>query len=226
MRLETAITGNLHKFMKAQAEAAEAAVTAGITEITNTIKNELRAQVQSAGLGARLAKSWQSNIYPKGRKSIEAAGWIFSKAPKIIRAFDDGVLIKSKDGFFLAIPTENAPKRGVGGKRITPSNFPEHSLGRLRFVYRRGAVSLLVVDNLRAGTGQSSSKRGGGFRRASDTALRSGRGLTTVVMFLLIPQAQLKKRLDYKRVVARWEPQISQAILKHWPEVTPNAEQT
>ncbi len=221
MRLEASITGNLHKFMKAQAEAAEAAVTAGITEITNTIKNELRAQVQSAGLGARLAKSWQSKIYPKGIKSIEAAGWIFSKAPKIIRAFDDGSLIKSKDGFFLAIPTENAPKRGVGGKRITPSNFPEHSLGRLRFVYRRGAVSLLVVDNLRAGTGKR-----GGFRRASDSALRSGRGLTTVVMFLLVPQVQLKKRLDYKRVVARWEPQIADAILKHWPEVTPNAEQT
>lgn len=220
MRLEAAITGNLHKFMQAQAQAVEAAVTGGITEITNNIKNELRAQVQSVGLGARLAKSWQSKIYPKGRKSIEAAGWIFSKAPKIIRAFDDGVLIKSKDGFFLAIPTENAPKRGVGGKRITPSNFPEHSLGRLRFVYRRGAVSLLVVDNLRAGTGKR-----GGFRKASDTTLRSGRGLTTVVMFLLVPQVQLKKRLDYKRVVARWEPQIADAILKHWPEVTPNAEQ-
>lgn len=220
MRLEAAITGNLHKFMQKQKEAAEAAVTAGVTEITNNIKNGLRAQVQSSGLGPRLAKSWQSKIYPKGQKSIEAAGWVFSKAPKIIRAFNDGVLIRSKHGFFLAIPTEAAPKRGVGGKRITPSNFPEHSLGRLRFVYRRGRPSLLVVDNLRAGTGKR-----GGFRKASATALQTGRGLTTVVMFILLPQVMLKKRLDYRRVMARWEPQLPQTILKHWPEVPSNAEQ-
>ena len=220
MRLEAAITGNLHKFMKAQMQAAEAAVTAGVTEVTNEIKNELRLQVISAGLGARLAKSWQAKIYPKGQKSIKAAGWIFSKAPKIISAFNDSVVIKSKHGFFLAIPTEAAPKRGVGGKRITPSNFPEHSLGRLRFVYRRGAASLLVVDNLRAGTGKR-----GGFRRASDTALRSGRGLTTVVMFILLPQVTLRKRLDYQSVVVRRAPQVPEAILKHWPEVPSNAEQ-
>lgn len=221
MRLEAAIKGNLQKFMQKQKEAAEAAVTAAVSEITNNIKNDLREQVQSAGLGPRLAKSWQAKLYPKGQKSIEAAGWVFSKAPKIIRAFDEGVLIRSPNGFFLAIPTENAPKRGVGGKRITPSNFPEHSLGRLRFVYRPGKISLLVVDNLRAGTGKR-----GGFRKASATALKTGRGLTTVVMFFLVPQVMLRKRLDYKRVVLRWEPQLPQAILKHWPEVPSNAEQT
>lgn len=221
MRLEAAITGNLQKFMQKQKEAAETAVTAAISEITNNIKIDLREQVQSAGLGPRLAKSWQSKVYPKGQKSIEAAGWVFSKAPKIIRAFNEGGLIRSPNGFFLAIPTASAPKRGMGGKRITPSNFPEHSLGKLRFVYRPGKISLLVVDNLRAGTGKR-----GGFRKASDTALRTGRGLTTVVMFLLVPQVMLKKRLDYQRVVARWEPQLPQSILKHWPEVPSNAEQT
>lgn len=221
MRFDAAITGNLHKFMAQQQAAAEAAVTAGVAEITGRIKDELRGQVTGAGLGSKLAKSWQSQLYPKGKKSIDAAGWIFSKAPKLIRAFNEGALIKSRDGFFLAIPTEAAPKRGVGGKRISPSNFPEYSLGRLRFVYRPGKISLLVVDGLRAGTGKR-----GGFRKASDTALKSGRGLTTVVMFLLVPQVKLKKRLDYKAVVNRWAPQLPQTILQHWKEVSPNAEQT
>jgi len=221
MRFEAAITGNLQKFMAQQQAAAEAAVTAGVAEITGRIKDELRGQVTGAGLGNRLAKSWQSQLYPKGKKSIDAAGWIFSKAPKLIRAFNEGALIKSKDGFFLAIPTEAAPRRGVGGKRISPSNFPEHSLGRLRFVYRPGKISLLVVDGLRAGTGKR-----GGFRKASATALKSGRGLTTVVMFLLVPQVKLKKRLDYKAVVNHWAPQLPQTILQHWKEVAPNAEQT
>ena len=221
MRLEAAITGNLPKFMAQQKAAAEAAVTAGVSEITNQIKSDLRAQVTSAGLGPRLAKSWQSKVYPGGKKSVDAAGWIFSKAPKIIRAFNDGVVIRSKHGLFLAIPTSAAPKRGVGGKRISPSNFPEHSLGRLRFVYRPGAVSLLVVDGMRASTGKR-----GGFRKASDSAMRTGRGLTTVVMFFLVPQAKLRKRLDYQAVINRWQPQLAEAILKHWPEVPSNDEQT
>lgn len=219
MRVEAAIRGNLPKFMKQQQEAAEAAVTGGITEITTHIKDDLRDQVTKAGLGGKLAKSWQAKVYPKGKKSLDAAGFIYSKAPKLIRAFNDGVVIKSKDGWWLAIPTEAAPKRGVGGKRISPSNFPEHSLGRLRFVYRSRALSLLVVDGLRAGTGKR-----GGFRKASDTALRTGRGLATVVMFILIPQARIQKRLDYKAVVAQWQPQLGQAILNNWPEVKSNDE--
>jgi hypothetical protein len=207
--------------MEQQKAAAEAAVTAGVAEVTERIKNDLRGQVTGAGLGNKLAKSWQAKLYPKGQKSISAAGWVFSKAPKLIRAFNEGALIKSKDGWFLAIPTEAAPKRGVGGKRINPSNFPEHSLGRLRFVYRPGKISLLVVDSLRASTGKR-----GGFRKASESALKSGRGLTTVVMFLLVPQVKLKKRLDYQSVVNRWEGQLPQTILKNWKEVSPNAEQT
>ncbi len=221
MRLDAAIKGNLTKFLKQQQDAAEAAVTGGVSEITTHIKDDLRQQVTGAGLGSKLAKSWQAKIYPKGKKSLDAAGWIFSKAPKIIRAFNDGVVIRSKDGWWLAIPTDAAPKRCVGGKRISPSNFPEHSLGRLRFVYRSRALSLLVVDGLRAGTGKR-----GGFRKASDTAQRTGRGLTTVVMFILIPQAKLKKRLDYKAVVNQWQPQLGQAILNNWPEVRSNDEQT
>ena len=105
MRLEAAIKGDLHKFMEQQKAAAEAAVTAGVAEITDHIKNDLRGQVTGSGLGNKLAKSWQAKVYPKGKKSIDAAGWVFSKAPKLIRAFDEGTLIKSKDGFFLAIPT-------------------------------------------------------------------------------------------------------------------------
>ena len=220
MRLEAAIKGNLHKFMEQQKEAAEEAVTKGVSEVTNRIKNELRQQVASAGLGNKVAKSWQSKVYPKGKTSIEAAGWIYSKAPKIIRAFNDGDIIKSKFGKFLAIPTPSAPKRGVGGKRINPSNFPEHSLGKLRFIYRRGSVSLLVVDNLKASNGKR-----GGFRKASESALKTGRGLATAVMFFLVPQVQLKKRLDYQSVVLRERGNLPQVILENWKEVESNDEQ-
>jgi len=109
---------------------------------------------------------------------------VYTKAPQIVRAFDEGAVIRSKRGRFLAIPTENAPKKGTDGRRISPRTFPEHRFGPLRFVPRQGGPSLLVVDGLRA----SFSRKSGalrGFRRATDPARQRGDGLTTVVMFLL-----------------------------------------
>jgi hypothetical protein len=132
----------------------------------------------------------------------------------VINAFNQGVTIKSAKGFFLAIPTPAAPKTGIDGKRINPSNFPQNSLGRLRFVYRLGKPSLLVVDGLRVSTGKR-----GGFRKASASALKSGNGVTVVAMFLLVPQTRLKKRLDIDSAEAQWDARLPGNIMQSWPEI-------
>lgn len=214
MRLEAAIKGDLQKIMKQETAAAEKAVTLGVTAAATGLKEELRGQVTRSGLGEKLARTWRHKRYPSSGYSLGAAGLVYSKAPLVISVFNEATRIKSNKGFFLAIPTSAAPKRGVGGKRINPSNFPEHSLGRLRFVYRKGAPSLLVVDGLRAGTGKR-----GGFRKASATALRTGRGLTTVVMFILVPEVMLKKRLDIDPAMLRWRDRLPVLILQNWREV-------
>ena len=213
MRLEAAITGDLNEFMKKEIAAAETAVTSGVKEVSTGVQNDLRQQVVSAGLGQAVANAWRTKYYPSG-KSIRAAGFVYSKAPNIIYAFDYGAVIKSAKGFFLAIPTPSAPKRGTDGKRINPSNFPEASLGKLRFVYRPGAVSLLVVDDLSARTGVR-----GGFRVASATALRSGRGVTTVPMFFLVPQVTMKKKLDIDTVADKWQDSLPEKIIANWPDI-------
>ncbi len=213
MRLEAAIRGDLKKMMKEEAAAAEVAVTKGVVEGTLGLKGELRAQVEHSGLGPNMAKTWKHKRYPPSGYSMGAAGLVYADMPQVIRAFMEGTVIRSPHGFFLAIPTPAAPKRGVGGKRISPSNFPEHSLGKLRFVYRKGRPSLLVIDNARAGTGKR-----GGFRKASATALRTGRGLTTVVMFILLPQVYLKKRLDIDPPAKCWQDRLPNLILQNWPE--------
>jgi hypothetical protein len=41
---------------------------------------------------------------------------------------------------------------------------------------------------------------------------RSGQGLTTVVMFLLVPQVKLPKRLDVTRAAERWSAQLPALI--------------
>ena len=213
MRLEAAIEGNLIEYMKQEITAAETAVTAGVKEVSTGVQNDLRQQVVSAGLGQAVANAWRTKYYPSG-KSIRAAGFVYSKAPNIIYAFDYGTVIKSSKGFYLAIPTPSAPKRGTDGRRINPTNFPESNLGKLRFVYRPGAVSLLVVDDLRARTGAR-----GGFRKASDSANAKVRGITTVVMFFLVPQVTMKKKIDIDAVVDKWQDALPNKIIANWPDV-------
>ena len=84
---------------------------------TRGLKTELRRQVASAGLGQRLANSWRDRHYPNQR--LDAASLVYTKAPQIIRAFDEGALIRSKRGRFLAIPTANAPRKGNDGWPIS-----------------------------------------------------------------------------------------------------------
>jgi hypothetical protein len=216
MRLRVALEGNLQRFIREELKTAERAVTQGVREATDGLKLSMRQQVTSAGLGQRMANTWRGNVYPKGQDSLRAAGLVFTRASKVMAVFEDGTVIRSKDGWWLAIPTPNAPKRGVGGKRINPSNFPEHRFGPLRFVYRRGGPSLLVVDNVRASYSRQSAQLRG-FRKASDSARQSGRGLTTVVMFWLVPQVKLPRKITFVAEARKWQERLPNLILRNWP---------
>ncbi len=216
MRLEAAIQGDLEAHMKAEMKAGGRAVVAGTRRAADGLKQEMRTQVASAGLGRRLANSWRGKIYEN--KKLNAAGRVWTKAPTIMRAFDEGMTIKSKKGLWLAIPSPSAPRRGVGGKRISPSTFPEHRFGPLRFVYRgSGKPSLLVVDGLRARRGQGGGKRGG-FSRAGKRARATGQGLATVVMFIMVPQVRLRKRLDFTGAGWRWQQRLPRLIANAWQD--------
>jgi hypothetical protein len=212
MKLAAAISGDLRKIMAEEVKAAEDAVTAGMRQAADGLKADLRRQVTEAGMGQRLANTWRAELYPKGRKSIKAAGFVFTRAPTIIRAFDQGAVIKSKHGFWLAIPT---PAAGTGprAKRMTPGLWEQMHGSRLRFIYRRGTPSLLVAENMRARTGKR-----GGFAQGSASALRTGRGMTTVVMFILVPQVSLRKRLDINAAAERWASALPELIVRNWRE--------
>lgn len=210
MKFTAAIQGSLTDYMAAEVRAAENAVTAGVKQATDGLKLAMRRQVTSAGLGQRLANTWRGKVYPQGQVSLKAAGLVYTNAPEIMTGLETATVIRGKDGLWLAIPTPNAPKRGVGGKRINPTNFPEQSLGRLRFVYRPSGVSLLVVDNVRT--------TARGIRFASDKQKASGRGLSTAVMFWLVRQVRTKKRIDLKREAEIWQNRLPVLIASHWKD--------
>jgi hypothetical protein len=68
-----------------------------------------------------------------------------------------------------------------------------------------------VVDGLRASYSRQTGQLRG-FRRATDRARRSGQALTTVVMFLFVPQVRLSKRLDVARAAERWSAELPALI--------------
>ena len=212
MRLRAALQGDLKKLMRQEFQNAERAVTQGVREATNGLKLAMRRQATSSGLGPRMANTWRGDIYPKGQSSIRAAGLVYTRASKVMAGFEEAKAIRSKDGFWLAIPTPNAPKRGVGGGRISPSNFPEQRFGPLRFIYRRNGPSLLVAENLRPSISRTTGEVRG-FRKA-----KTNRGVSSVVMFWLVPQVKMPKLIRFAAESARWHDKLPGLILKNWPD--------
>ena len=148
MRLNTALQGSLSEYLQHEYQQGAEAVTIGIKTATNGLKMSMRGQVRSAGLGSRLANTWRGDVYPQTKKSISAAGVVYTKAQKIMSGFEYQSTIRSSQGFWLAIPTPAVKKR-ISGKRITPALYERSKGIRLRFVYRSHGASLLVHEQKR-----------------------------------------------------------------------------
>ncbi len=206
MKLRLDIHPDIVAMMQSEVKAGEKAVTVAMREAGTGLKAAWRGQITGARLGRRLANSIRSQTYPKAGESLNAAALVWSKAPVIVGAHNTGPLIRSKDGFWLAIPTEAAGKSLRGG-RITPGEWERRRGLRLRFVYRRTGPSLLVAE------GRLNS-RGLGVASRSKT----GRGRTTVPIFLLVPQVKLPKRLDLDRDTERALDSVPGLIVANWVE--------
>ena len=118
MRLIVETRGDPVALMEADIDAAERAVTTGIREAGVELQRAWRGQITGAGLGERLARTIRLNVYPRAGQSIGAAALVFSRASELVDAFDRGVTIRSKHGFYLATPRRRRP---VAGPRDGPS---------------------------------------------------------------------------------------------------------
>ncbi|WP_155326432.1 DUF6441 family protein [Alkalilacustris brevis] len=84
IRMEVA--GNLAAMMAVEIKAGERAVSKAVTESGTDLKTAWRAQITSAGLGQRLARTIRSALFPKGKPSLSAAALVWSKASVIVSA--------------------------------------------------------------------------------------------------------------------------------------------
>ncbi len=204
MKLLLEISGSIAADMRAELIAAEKAVSDAVRSAALGLKTDWRGQITGAGLGARLARTIRSEDYPKGRPSLNAAALIWSNAPVIVGAHDTGPLIRSKSGVWLAIPTAAAGKPIRGG-RITPAEWERRRGVPLRFIYRSRGPSLLVTE------GRLNSRGLGVASRA-----KSGRGLASVPIFLLVRQVKLAKRLKLENAAEAAVGRIPGAIVANW----------
>jgi len=205
MKIDVSFTPDIIAMMRAEVAAGQKAVSATMAEAGASLKAAWRGQITGAGLGQRLANTIRAQTYPKGRNSLDAAALVWSNAPVIIGAHDTGPLIRSGNGFWLAIPLPAAGK-ALGGKRITPGTWEQRTGLRLRFVYRSRGPSLLVADAVRLNTkGQTAVSKS-----------KTGNGQVTAPIFLLVRQVKLLKRLDLMRDAEGAQAAIPGSIVRNW----------
>lgn len=214
MRILAAATGKLEEVMEVEAAEGERAVTVAVTDTTKLVQGRLRQQVMGTLGSVRLANAWRSKTDPRlPRTSFGAAGRIWSNAPHIIDAFSRTQAIRSPNGFYLAIPSPDAPERFMG-RSVSPSNWPTDRFGPLRYVYRRTGASLLVVDAVRRNSSGKVSRR---LKNEGMTKTgRFAKGWSTVVMFYLVPMVRLPKYLDPQAIYDAIPAQMADRIIAAW----------
>ena len=205
MKLTVDFSPDLVALLEQEIRAGERAVSAAMKTAGAELKQDWRDQITRADLGHRLPRTIRNRTYPTSGDSINAAAFIWSNAPEILNAHDRGALIRSKSGFWLAIPTEAAGK-GPRGARLTPAEWERRRGMRLRFIYRRNGPSLLVAEKARI------NARGLAVASRSKT----GRGQVSAPIFLLVPQVNLRKRLDLARDAEKVAKTVPHLIVGEW----------
>jgi hypothetical protein len=208
MKIIVKVSGDLNELMRSEYMAGERAVSSAVRSAGEALKLNWRSQVTGAGLGSRLANAIRAQSYPKGQPSLNAGALVWSKSPKIIDAHERGAVIRSANGFWLAIPLPAAGK-GARGGRITPGQWEAKTGRRLTFIYRSGK-SALLVDTGRA-MERSRTMGRDGFSRAA-----RGFKNRTVPVFALVPQVKLKKVLDLYPAAEKIAGGVPAAIVAQW----------
>jgi hypothetical protein len=207
--------------LKGTEEQVARSVTAGMREITDGLKEDLRSDVRESGLGQRLANTWRGQTFPRTGESAEAAAYVSSNAPKLIDAFDRGVTITARNRRFLAIPTPEAGVRQVSKRRskgstnntLTPAAWERETGVKLRFVPSKNGGGVLVADAFyRRQAARYQGRKS--FRAIKEAGPDKGRSF--VVIFVLVRQVKLRKRLDIAATAKRWADRVPGAIAANW----------
>lgn len=179
------------------------------------LKDELRDQVTGAGMSQRLANTWRGRVYPKARRSLTPAGYVWSNAPEIINSYAAGATLRPHGGKrYLWIPTRNVPRRGRGaGKRLTPDEVEIEFNQDLIVRKGKGRNRLAFVSAV-----QARSRSRPALRQATARRLAQGRSAQLKLMFVLVPSVAKPKLFDLQdsadRAAGRFVTYLSEELAR------------
>jgi len=202
--IQLAAFGNLQKELNRQSDEVARAIFEATDDVAVAVKKRFRQQINSAGLGNRLAKTWRHRTFPsRNVLTLEPAALIWSKAPHIVSAFSSADPIRStRSAGFLAIPTDFAPasrKRGARRRRMSMEDFLEtFGLDSLKVFPKPGSGNRVFYA-----VAEKGFRRSGGKKRRSRVVKEGGRIKSQpVLMYVLVKQVRLAKRFDIDSVAA------------------------
>jgi hypothetical protein len=185
------------------AEAARVfkAIDDSVKEATTGLKDELRDQTFSV-LGRRVAYTWQGRFYPNKGDQRGPAGFVWTKAPRIIDFFSAQRLVTPLGNAF-AIPVSPMVKRGG---RVMSVHEVEQQIGqRLQAHKLPSGLIGLFADLIRG-------RNGRGFRAATPGRLAQGRKPELTLMFVLVRNLKSKKLIDLAEPANRWGGKVPDLI--------------
>ncbi len=191
---------------------------AGADDVADFSKKTLRDALIDSGLKLN-PKTWRADVFPEhGRLAWEPAVFVYSKAPNITAAFDEGGEIRAKDGY-MAVPmpyyADQLPKqRGRFSKskiELTYEKYGEDNLIVLPATADRPAILALKSGTITT-TGKIS-------KRQLLKSGKHGKKAGLIPLFWLVDSVELQQRIDIEksfRDIERGAPDIQRdALARH-----------
>lgn len=199
--LRVAIAGSFREALEAEERRLGVALAGAASRAGEVLKERWRGAVRAAGLGEAVARAIRADTYPaafkvRGRAvTLNPATLVYSKTPHILLGHA-GETIGPAGARYLAIPTEFTPLTRGGRGRRGPmplaeflSTFGQRSLARIPLDGDRVAL----VARTGFGRSRSTTRTRGLGRRLGG---RSRRGEEQLLMYVLVRQVRLRRRLD------------------------------
>ncbi len=203
------------QFTAARDKITRRYLSAGKQAVAGTTKwlERQLEQVTREAVPGKLWRAWTSEVYPPGDKiARNPAGEVFlngrTRTEGAMTFWSTAGRIKGKRDQWLAIPTPAAGSRGRS-RNLTPGEWESITGQRLRFVYRGGRRSaLLVADgttNGRTGSYRPITRA----RTAADERRGFVRGAQSIIIFVLVPSVAFGNRVAIEPQIARARDRLS-----------------
>lgn len=186
-------------------QRVEKAIEGGLQEATEGLKEELR-DLTFRALGTKVAYAWRSRYYPNREDPNGPAGFVWSKAPKIIQ-FNSAERVVTPIGEAFAIPVNPVVKRG--GKEMTIAEV-ESRFNQDLEPRRLASGNIGLFADLVRGR----SKARPGFRQATSGRLSAGRKVEKVLLFVLVRELRSRELIDLVAVTNKWAGKVPGLIEK------------